>query len=345
MAQDLHPTTDRLTHYIESPGAAEHDDIQLHLIECSQCRSKVDGLHRAYTVLTSDGFIRQHADISEEAVFTSASVVPLQSARNHLSEQQMQAYVGKTLTEHNRQEINFHLDTCTACKKALLHYMAKDAAMRDVSNKNHTAKLQETDQDTENAPLTPQLPPQSQAAAPGTSSLNWLTQKWTLWLGFPATALASAALVLLLMPSINRDSESGTLIAAVYQDQPVIWFTPKNAGSHGIGFFGSADSVTAAYQGVQVNVDKNGDLHFRWPPVEKAASYTLTLYLITTTTTTATEKTLLSKTTVQQPDAVVSSSTFIAGRRYHWELSGTIDSGSKAGNKYFTEGGFVISEQ
>ena len=40
----MHPTTDLLTDYIESPTASEFSDVRTHLINCKECRFEANRL-------------------------------------------------------------------------------------------------------------------------------------------------------------------------------------------------------------------------------------------------------------------------------------------------------------
>ena len=42
--ENIHPNSEQLSHYMESPESSAHKDLRIHLMACENCRSRVDKL-------------------------------------------------------------------------------------------------------------------------------------------------------------------------------------------------------------------------------------------------------------------------------------------------------------
>jgi len=114
----MHPTTEILTDFIESPTASEFNDIRNHLINCKECRFEANRLaqFKASLIIEIPHFRNNQLDMDLELqqIYQNADI---------------EAYVDGALTDANEQKINTLLQNDKSALKAALHYATHEAAM------------------------------------------------------------------------------------------------------------------------------------------------------------------------------------------------------------------------
>gem|GEM_PF-1716669 len=305
-----HPTMDTLLAYLENAEHEDFTDVRLHIATCGDCRAKLQRLTNLQDAIRNSG-PEQHRLASASATLTNA-----------LDQQLIEQYVDGELEASQRASVKQMLDAEPSALKAALHYASHSAA---------SAHLHTT---TEHSVAPPSVAP-AKLRGNGLREFlkNALDFSPPVWISVPATAVVVLILTLSVMPDWRDSSSSGYTVAA-YQDKPVIHYQGSNQ-LPGIGFFNKAHRSTEAFGAMQIRYEKNRDLSLHWPQVPNAASYHLTLYLISEG----------QKITVQEQDVTVNQliiEDFKAetGKRYEWTLNGeTTDTRS-----FYTTGGFVIDK-
>jgi hypothetical protein len=154
-----------------------------------------------------------------------------------------------------------------------------------------------------------------------------------VWIGVPATAVATAVLVLVGIQARDR----GPVIVA-FQDTPGVVFSPTEGAPPGIGFFGSAREQIKPFEGLTVRRDGDRHLVVKWAAVEGAVEYSLRLFSRDQGGETFVGRAKATGTTEAR---VPVSGELKPGRRYEWELSGRTQ-----GDGFFVaRGAFVLGER
>lgn len=301
---DTHPDEALLAGYAESPDSDEFREVRRHLTSCSACRK---------TVVTVQAAVRAMR------TFPSIEIEP--PSGDHPDEMTLADYVDKRLAPSRHEEIARHVEECGFCTKAALHYATHSAA----TQRDQTPIVD----------VAPQrLPEVTREKLPANGRkrgvLSW---RMPVWIGVPATAAATAVLVLIGLQARDRQP-----VIVAFQDNPVVVFSPAEGAPPGIGFFGSAREQTKPFGGLTVRRDGDRHLVVKWAAVEGAVDYSLQLSLgdsgngglIGRATTTGATEARVAVVRELQP-----------GRRYEWALSGhTQDNGI-----FVARGSFVLGEQ
>lgn len=171
------------------------------------------------------------------------------------------------------------------------------------------------------------------AASPrGESRFRRVAELFTLrmpvWI--PATAAAALMVAILGVPRFAAVNETA-LVA--YQDAPVMQFESGPASQPGLGFFTGANRVERPFTGVDVARPDAHTLALRWPAVDGAVEYRVTLNRVD-----GEARQRVAEVTARDPHVRVADFDFVAHRRYEWKIEGQTQDGTRFG----ATGGFVV---
>lgn len=299
---------DTLAAYAESPEAGDVSEVRRHLTGCASCRKAVAGVQQV-----------------RAALLVAPPLAEPDSGTAHPTEGEIAAYVEGMPVEDRTGTIPAHLEACGACMKAALHFAAHSTTMRDALGANAQVAAAGTSR--------------GRQAARGRARI-WagvtraLECRVPAWVGIPATVVAVALVVAVWSGGRFGGGGDGHTLA-VYQDEPVIIFTPTGDAPPGIGFFGAAREKSRPFEGIQASMGGQGRVHLRWPQVEDALDYTVRLYLVG-----ADGSRMVGEAQGNEPEAVIpTDGGLVPGRRYEWRLTGT----THARGTFMATGGFVLT--
>ena len=292
-----HPDLAQLWEYLEGPQAAAQIATLDHLIECAACRTRAARL----AALQS----RVQESLPRLGATVHAQTDALDVAR----------WVDGAAGNSHDMALDPRLQN-PAWLKAALHYAVHRSALQRDLPEVHTT-------------------PRAAQAKPSTSFLQNLTTLLTLrmpvWI--PAAAAAALMWAVLGLQWLPTGETTAALPLASYQDAPVMRFQSANAAQPGMGFFAAANIVERPFTGVQLTRPQPRTLELRWPPVENAVEYRVTLYRISNQ-----GSEVIVEQTPASTQAVFNDFDFTANRRYEWEISGS----TRDGSKFRANGGFAI---
>jgi len=150
------------------------------------------------------------------------------------------------------------------------------------------------------------------------------------WLAIPVTAVATALVVVNLVPLLVAPGNS---VVASYQDNPIVQFRDKNQ-LPGIGFFNKSANIIKPYNNVQVTIMDTNSINLQWSKIEEAISYTLRLQLIDNG-----QKVIVAEQSTTDTSLTFSGVDTKVNHRYEWVLSGK----TRTEQTFYTSGGFVIN--
>jgi len=318
----MHPTTDLLTDYIESPTASEFSDVRTHLINCKECRFEANRLvqFKASLIKEIPHFRNNQYDMDPglQQIYQDADI---------------EAYVDGALTGADEQKISTLLQNDKSALKSALHYATHEAAMAPTliaqSAENHnTLQAQRIENNSDDAS-------EVSRRSGFRDTLNQLFD-WrpSGWLSIPLTAVAVFALSVILVPQLQLSSNQNWNMAT-YQDKQLLRYKQAATPSPGIGFFSNAAVTHKPFDNIDINYKQNR-LHLNWQAVQDAQQYTFSLY-----TGKNKKKSLITMTTTKTNSAVIDKLDLQLAQHYSWELNGqTIDQ-----SIFSVSGGFVISER
>ncbi len=295
-----HPELAQLWEYLEAPEAAALTPLLDHLTDCAPCRTRAARLAALQNRL-QDELPRLGA--------TPATDADALDVARWLD--------GATNSHDMARDPRLHNP---AWLKAALHYLV------------HRSVLQRDLPDVLVAPAS-----NAKRAAPATPFLHRLTMlfTWRVPVWIPAATAAALMWVALGLPLLTTNNDAVPPPLASYQDAPVMRFQSASAAPPGIGFFAAANSIERPFTGVQLLRPRARELELRWPAVENAAEYHVTLYRIVDH----------SRETVAEqgetaPRALFNNFDFAPNRRYEWEISGS----TRDGVRFRANGGFIAAE-
>jgi hypothetical protein len=296
-----HPDEVQLAAYLEAPQLNEFKEVRRHLIGCPACRKEVTALQTMVRGLQN------------------ASMATVENPPgDHPDEVSIADYVEKRLSDERRAEIKQHIFGCSDCMKATLHYAIESA---------------EGEGSTKAAPVPVRsvlLKTPEKEAGPTEKSHGIFSWRMPVWLGVPATALATLLLVILLSPR----SEKEALQVVAYQDKPEVVFTAPKGDVPGIGFFGGAREKSEPFEGLNVRPEDDQHLRLKWPEIKTARLYEVRLY-----SSNGEGRTLVGQaSTTGGTEVLLQVSGMMPGRRYEWELSGTTTNN----NNFIARGGLAV---
>ena len=120
-----HPNLDLLKNYLNNSKAVEFNSLRLHLAQCSQCRTLVDGL----------------------ASLESICQQPTSDTLNEQQHQQISDYIHGRLDTAEAQQINELINSDPFAMKAALHYASHKSSIErtmDLNRPSSTSSMQAT---------------------------------------------------------------------------------------------------------------------------------------------------------------------------------------------------------
>jgi hypothetical protein len=294
-----HPELTQLWEYLEGPEAAPQAATLDHLTECAVCRT------RAARLATLQSRVQQMVPRLGANAYAESDALEVARWVDAATD------IGQDMAHDPRLRNPAGL-------KAALHYAV------------HRSALQRDLPDARPAPA-----PRAQPAGPATLLIQRIAKLFTwrapLWIPAAAAALVWAALGL---PLLTTDTDSVRALPLVsYQDSPVMRFQSAGAARPGIGFFSAANITERPFTGVQLTRPQAGTLELRWPVVENAVQYRVTLHRNPGPTREA-----IAEQIATMPHAIFNNFDFAANRRYEWEISGS----TRDGATFRASGGFVV---
>lgn len=309
-----HPDAEDIIAYLENPQAEVFTDICLHLAHCEDCRHQAENLSDIEKTIKREGAALFRHGVNSNPELKQAE-----------AQHQIEGFVDQQLEGEAKSAVESLIAREPQALKAALHYASHSAAMeRELEQQTSTPQLR---QSTE--------PSRSQTGTAVTTGWQERIRHWlnpSVWVAVPVTALATAVLVINLAPLLNA---TGNMTVASYQDNPVIQFHDKDQ-LPGIGFFTDAFNVIKPFNKVEVSIVDTDSIHFLWPAVDKAISYTFKLQVIDNG-----QKVIVAEKTTPKNSIDISGLDTRVDHRYEWILSGKTNDAQK----FYTMGGFVINHQ
>jgi len=297
-----HPDLAQLWEYLEAPEAGSQAATLDHLAACAQCRTRAARLtalqSRLQESLPRFG-AAAHADTAPDALDVARWIDAAGNGHDMARDPRLQN---------------------PAWLKAGLHYAVHRSALQRDLPQVHTA------------------PPRSQQAGPAPSFLQYITSLFTLRLPVWIPAATAAALVwaALGLPLLNTGDDAAHALPLVsYQDAAVMRFQSADGAQLGLGFFSAANWTERPFTGVQLTRPQPQALELRWPAVDNAAEYRVSLYRIADHAREA-----IAEQSTTAPHARFNTFDFAANRRYEWEISGSTHDGTS----FRANGGFVVPD-
>lgn len=311
MKTTTHPEAEDLIAYLENPKAEALSDICLHLAQCRECRNQADTLSNLEKLIKSNAveLSAYEGEKSNELKFAEEAY-------------QIESYVdGEGEADFNKR-ISAMIEGEHQALKTALHYACHSSAMK---------RELEAEQSVTPSPtisINQQSSHLSRLAAWARSINKWFSP--STWIAIPATAFATALLVINLAP---LSMLPGTVTLAQYQDNPVVQFQ-DNKQLPGIGFFSKSVNVIKPFNNMTISMPDANSIMLDWPKIEGAVSYTLQLQMIDNG-----QKVILAEKTTEKSRLSLSGIDSRTNQRYEWILSGkTSDE-----QTFYTTGGFVIN--
>ena len=295
-----HPELAQLWEYLEAPEAAAQTALLDHLTDCAPCRTRAARLAALQN--------RLQDELPRLGATPSTDADALDVAR----------WLDDTTNSHD-MACDPRLQN-PAWLKAALHYLV------------HRSALQRDLRDVPTASAT-----FAKRTAPATPFLQRLTMllTWRMPVWIPAATAAALIWAALGLPLLTTNKDAVLPPLASYQDAPVMRFQSADAARPGIGFFAAANSVERPFTGVQLLRPRPRELELRWPAVENAAEYHVTLYRIVDHA-----RETIAEQAETAPRALFNNFDLAPNRRYEWEISGS----TRDGVRFRANGGFVAAE-
>ncbi len=317
-----HPDEMRLLAYLDAPRSEELKDVSRHLVSCASC---TEYLAKTQSMM---GALKRYAMPESEA-----------SNDSHPDEQAIANYVDGRTGSRGDEEISAHVDACGLCTKRALHYAIYSAELRRAVEESPTSN-----EATDKYKLTEKYnPPISPLRKEGIWKriFSW---RLPIWFSVPATAIATAILVFILLgqdrnevgQQIQNAQQEKTKIILAYQENPVITISPKKRKTPGIGFFSQSRGETKPFGGLTVQRVSGKQYRVFWPPIEGVVTYDIRVF----TDGPVGKRSFVAKATgVQETSIIMDLSSLDSGERYLWELTGYMNDG----RQFMTSGGLVVA--
>ena len=295
-----HPAVLQLLQLSKAPEKPEYRELRLHLATCSQCRGQLETLSS----------LRQHA--GGLRVESNQAVEPdLADQISDLVQGRLQPKAADRLRQKIKQS--------PASLRAALHYASHDAAMQAEIKTGIQAPVQPVAADS----FVEQCK----------QILNrWLHIQTPVWKLVPVAAVLIAGFTVVMTQQGEPYPGLAPAILS-FQDNLRMRFVGQET-QPGIGFFAGAQQDSKPYGTVSINLIDRQSLHFSWPAVDDALTYTLKLQVFRSG-----EKIVLDQLSTQATQASIHLSEPLTRHRYEWVLSG-----NTANHRSFqTSGGFVVN--
>lgn len=305
-----HPEIESLKSYLNNSAATEFNDLRLHLAQCSQCRTEVEGLIGLQKITELSASNSSDNDV--------------------LSEQQHQLitdYIDGRLSEAEFQQQKEFLQSNPAAMKAALHYASHKSAMDRSISESLKKSTQVSSSDQLNSSLWVGLLIKFKSKAKSLANLQT-----PVWLTVPVAATLVALLTINLF---NQPITEQPLVSiARYQDNAIIQFRSKEQ-IPGIGFFAKSTQLSKSYAGVSVSIAEDKYFKLQWPSVPDAIKYNIRLQMFDQG-----NKIVMGEVATEKNSAVITVDIDDISHRYEWVLSGE----TSDARVFFANGGFVISK-
>lgn len=316
-----HPELEELQKYLINSAAAEYSELRLHLAQCSECRSQVDGLNAL-----------KHISQLPAETLNDTLTATLTEAQH----QQIQDYINDDLSlnenrdedhkKHERKQTEQLIQSNPAAMKAALH-LTSNKALQERMNLSTVPSNQESSNQESSSLESSKDSLFSTLTAYIKSLFSYQTP---LWIGAPLTA---ALVALLSITLFEQNTTQPPYTIASYQDNPIIQFRSKD-NLPGIGFFAKSEISSATYDGLQVKVSDESHFELRWPAISNAVKYKLRLHRFNQGS-----KTLVNEITTDKTSVIIETESAEIFSRYEWALTGeTSDE-----RTFMAKGGFVIN--
>ncbi len=346
-----HPDENLLMSYLELPDSEEVRNVRRHIISCVSCRELLANV---------------------QSIIGTLKVRPLTEAyvagADHPEEEDISKLVDGRFTSDQKNRIKAHIDACSLCTKRMLHYALHSAELRKamseetvdeavISNRvadeasskdvlhgvfSEHSRMDQKDTSADTASHPSGARNDRSSGQPFFRRIfSW---RMPVWLGVPATALATAILVFVLFSQGHQDVEQQastaqqeqTKIVLAYQEKQEITISPMTGKTPGIGFFSQSRGETRPFKGLTVRRISGNQYRVSWPPVEGVVAYDIRVF-----TSGPTEKqTFVTKVMdVRDTSIIMDLSSLIPGETYVWDLTGHMEDG----RMFMTKGGFVVA--
>jgi len=301
MSQQQHPDTETLVAYSESPNDPQHVQIALHLAKCSKCRESVTAVRLVLDNMANLAYSAN--DGSDKSVIDDEQITQMIAGKLDAS------------TQSNIREL---MQQDADLTKRILYHAVNAKLGDDNQNENSSES---------NVPDLDELV-QADTQSISDQLKQWFSSSVSAKVGTPLVAAAAAAF-LTFSVFVNTGKETGIQIVA-YQDDPTISIY-ETAPTPGMGFFKNTQATKKPFSGLKMQVLPSGQFLLKWPAVEDAVSYQLSLKQFSQGNVVEVLSQTTNKTSLKTPTALVSSA------RYEWVLSGE----THKGGAFKTFGGFV----
>jgi len=266
----MHPTTELLTDYIESPTTSEFSDVRKHLINCKECRFEANRLAQFKARL-----------VNEIPHFRNNQLEMDPELQQIYEDADIEAYVDGALTGAKELKVGKLLQNDNDALKSALHYASHKGAMAPTLITQNSQTIEDASKVVENSKHTGLYDSLTQF-------FGWRPSGW---LSIPLTAVTVFTLSVLLLPQLEHLNDQNWAMAS-YQDTQLSRYQQAGTPSPGIGFFSNATVTHQAFDNINISYEQNR-LRLNWQAVQDAQHYTFSLYtgkksqksLITTTTT------------------------------------------------------------
>lgn len=233
-----HPEIEDLQNYLNNSSGAEFNGLRLHLAQCLQCRTLVEGLTNL-----NDISKQQTDSLTED------------------QHQKIDDYLQNRLNVDDHKKQKAFIYSNPHAMKAALHYASRQSAQnRQAMNQTAPASTQQSTGSNLWSRITSSL-----AALFSYQSPAWIT-----------APTAAAVVALLSFNLYQQSSEEPNYNIASYQDNAIIQFRSRNS-LPGIGFFAKSENTTVDFSGVDITVSENKNFIIHWPAIAKAVKYNLRL--------------------------------------------------------------------
>jgi len=336
----MHPTTEFLTDFIDSPAAGEFDEVRNHLINCKECRFEANRLSQFKANL-----------IDAIPYFNSNPLKSDSKLQQSYHNTDIEAYVDGALNDEEKHDVGQLLQNNKSALKSALHYATHEATMAaSVHMKNSSVLENPLDLETPLALETPfalqtqsSPPRESVNVSDGNKGVN-LTRiraeitklfEWrpSAWLSIPVTAVAVFTLSVLLLPQLQNSSNQNFILAS-YQDAQLTHYKQAKTPSPGIGFFSNTGMTREAFDNIKLKYLRN-DLYVNWPVMQDDPQYTFSLYENVNN-----QRTLLATMDTKDSHLIITDIKLQPAQHYIWELKGQATDQSV----FSVSGGFVTDD-
>ncbi len=307
-----HLSLDDLSAYLADPDAGASKTASLHLVRCTNCRSRLHALAAMKRFRPSSG----------EAV-DPTGLRPGWEEDKMMADQTIADYMEGLLSGGDKIRIRRQLAERPAALKAAFHNARHRTAMDRALRKAPTATERAGDAASRQGKA-------GRLTATLAVVKAWLIRRIPLWTAIPAGALVAGGMATCLFIFFASPVEH--LQIAHYRDSPEIRFSSPHEGP-GLGFFHTIPARRAPFQDVRVSLDGEGIVRITWPNVPLAEFYRIQVVRYANGAPIKVREVTTTETRVNLEGLEI-----LPGQRYVWMLSGSTTDKSA----FHAEGGFVF---